>query len=128
MENPRRLRVYHKAKELAHEVHRVTRGFPWPNKVAAAQLDDAVDSISSNIAEGCGRHNRLLGNAELVRYCLMARGSAGEVRDRSESVYDRQLISKKDLDRLDALGEAVEKMLSRLIVELQRRDRGRGGA
>src|SRR5271165_6569322 len=75
---------------------RCTGGFPATNfKVAhyqvyglTSQLRRSAASIGANIAEGCGRRS----DAELKRFCQIARGSASEV--------EYHLLLAKDLQFL----------------------------
>lgn len=126
MEDPNRLRVYQCAEVYARNVHRAVRGFPRHLLATlVAQLEDAAESIGSNIAEGCGRKNSNHGNAELIRYLHFAVSSANESRHRARGGYYRGYIPKPLYWRLDAQIVLIKKMLARLIKRLDEDDRGR---
>jgi len=126
MEDFRRLEAYQLAKMLAREVYHVTSVLPlYLRWRLGGQLDDAVESIGSNIAEGCGRKNAEHGNVELIRYLHMAFGSACEVEHRIGGLIDRELISAEQHRALLARVEEVKKKVAALIGSLRRRDRGK---
>src|SRR5437762_14356960 len=71
-----RLRVHELACELAADAVRLTRTFKGPARFKRAdQLVRAALSISSNIAEACGRGPV----PEFRQFLMYARGPAGEV-------------------------------------------------
>lgn len=126
MEDFRRIRVYQCARIFARNVHRATRTFPdHLLRTLAAQLDDAVESIGSNIAEGCGRKNRNHGNAELVRYLHFSFSSACEAQHRIAGAHDRGFIPKKRYWQMENQAQVIKKMLTKWIRSLEDRDRGR---
>jgi len=70
------LKVWEKAHQLTMAIYHITATFPREQTYAlASQMRRAASSIPSNIAEGCGRD----GDAELSRFCSIARGSASEL-------------------------------------------------
>ena len=91
----------------------------------AAQLRDTAGSIGANIAEGCGRRNRELGNAELIRFSHMSMGSASEL--------DYWLLLSRDVGYMtndvhrgaEAELHEVKQMLARFISQLRDGDRFR---
>lgn len=90
MRDFRQLRVWEEAHRLTLEVYRITKDFPKEELFALTnQLRRASTSISSNIAEGCGRGS----NKDYSHFLQMAIGSAFEV--------DYQLLLAKDLSYLD---------------------------
>jgi four helix bundle protein len=121
----RRLRVYRESVFFAREVYQATRRFPFYRRKLASQLDDACESIGSNIAEGCGRKNRNHGNAELIRYLHMSFGSANEAQHRLAGAHDRELMFDHDYANLEARIVGIKRMLSALVRSLEDGDRGR---
>ena len=124
MQDPRSLRVFNEAEELALLVYGLVRTMPRVEQFGLAQqLRRAVVSIGSNIAEGCGR-----GSArELTRYLLIALSSAMEVEfqlrlaNRFGYVNDGEYRSAEDSVR------RVQRMLTRLIQRVRpARDASRG--
>src|SRR5881409_3851077 len=76
MKDFRQLKVWEKAHLLVLAVYSSTAQFPREETYGlASQIRRAATSIPSNIAEGCGRE----GEAELARFCIIARGSATEL-------------------------------------------------
>ena len=125
MEDPRRLKVYHKALQLEKDVHDAVRHFPLHyRRKTGVQLDDAAESIGANISEGCGRKSRYHGNGELIRYLHMAVASANEVEHRLRSAAYKQFIDQPTHRRLDNQVVEVKRMLASLIRKLDEGDRG----
>jgi four helix bundle protein len=125
VEDFRRLRVYRESRVLAREVFQLTQYFPSYQLKLAAQLDDAADSIGSNIAEGCGRKNRKHGNGELIRYLHMSFGSACEVQHRIAGARDRRLLNKKAYYAIESRVVGLKRGISAFIRSLEEGDRGR---
>lgn len=70
------LRVWQKAMDLVEEVYRLTPMLPATEKYGlASQMQRAVASIPSNIAEGYGRQHR----GEYIQYLSMSNGSLKEL-------------------------------------------------
>ncbi|MGH7636944.1 MAG: four helix bundle protein [Gemmatimonadaceae bacterium] len=122
----RTLDVYQDARVLARDLFRIILRLPlWLRWRLGAQLDDAVESIGSNLAEGSGRKNVAHGNTELIRYGHMAHGSACEVEHRIQGLRDRELISASEhADLADRIGHIKARLL-RLISAWKRADRGK---
>src|SRR5262245_24889521 len=76
MQDFRKLRVWQLSQDVADKVYEITATFP-PSHLngLASQLREASDSISSNIAEGCGRASR----KEMAQFLHIAVGSTNEV-------------------------------------------------
>ena len=72
MKDFRQLKVWKKSHELALAIYHITASSPREETYGlASQIRRAASSIPSNIAEGCGRD----GDAEVARFCIIARGS-----------------------------------------------------
>ena len=104
--------VWQRSHQLVLDVYSATEKFPKSEQFGiASQLNRAVLSIPTNIAEGCGRETQ----KELVRFLYIASGSAHEA--------DYLLLVSKDLNFLDetiALPlinelDEIKKMLASLI-------------
>ena len=115
MQDPRKLHVYEHALRLSVAVYRLTDRFPASQRfVLAAQMQRAVISIGSNIAEGCGRRSA----GELHQFLHIALGSAREL--------GFQLHVTGSLNYADASARAeireeldcVERMLNRLVARV----------
>src|SRR6266581_7156487 len=87
MKDFRQLKVWDRAHQLTLAIYPVTATFPRDETYGlTSQMRRAASSIPSNIAEGCGRE----GDAELSRFCQIARGSASEL--------EYQLLLARDLE------------------------------
>jgi four helix bundle protein len=126
MEDFRKLEVYQLAREYSKAVFMATRKFPaYLKPKLAAQLDDAAESIGSNIAEGCGKKNWKHSNVEFVRYLHHAFSSASEAQHRVCGAYDKELISEDVYTDLENRVQTLKAKLTRFMQYLERNDRGR---
>src|SRR5216683_2436075 len=116
MKDFRKLQVWEKAHQLALTLYHVTASFPRDETYGlVSQIRRSASSIPSNIAEGCGRD----GDAELARFCTIARGSASELEYQLLLARDLLLIPASDHDKLALETEEVKRMLSALIQKLK---------
>ena len=100
----RNLIVWQKAMSFSKVVYAMIRAFPPEERYALAdQIRRAVVSISSNIAEGCGRAT----NRDYAHFLSIARGSLYETMS--------QLELAQNLGYMDSLSDAEE-----LAVEISR--------
>lgn len=107
MHNFRELRVWKEAVELATLVYRSTEAFPKEEKFGLTnQIRRSAISISSNIAEGCGRNS----NKELYHFLGIANGSACELETQLIVSFNLGFVSKKVLDTLIDKLTIVKKM------------------
>ena len=125
MEDFHRLEVYGLARAFSKDVHFATRRFPAHLRKLAAQLDDATESIGSNIAEGCGRKNWKHSNAELIRYLHYSFSSACEAQHRLAGAHDKELLTTETYLALEEQVQTIKRKLTRFIQKLERDDRGR---
>ena len=87
MKDFRKLKVWERAHQFVLAIYQTTASFPRDETYGlTTQIRRA--SIPSNIAEGCGRN----GDAELARFCLIARGSASELEYQILRAHDLKLI------------------------------------
>ena len=99
--NFREYKVWQDAVAYASEVYKVTSGMPWFEKKGLCdQLQRAVVSISSNIAEGSAKPS----DVEFAKFLDIALGSAFEV--------ETQLLISKNVGYID------EKLFNSLLTEL----------
>lgn len=84
--------------------------------VLADQLRRAAVSIPANIAEGFERGTR----PELIHFCYVARGSAGELRSHLALAVDTNLISQVDYERLREECLSLSRKVTRFIDHLKR--------
>lgn len=115
MKDFRNLKVWEKAHHLTLALYKVTASFPRDEIYGlASQIRRASSSIPSNIAEGCGRH----GDAELARFCTIARGSASELEYQLLLARDLKLIQPGDYEQLSLQTVEVKRMLTVLVQKL----------
>jgi len=114
MKDFRQLKVWEKAHQLTMAVYHITT-FPREQTYAlASQMRRAASSIPSNIAEGCGRD----GDAELSRFCSIARGSASELEYQILLARDLKLIQPKQYEQLSSQAVELKRMLTVLMQKL----------
>ena len=99
--NFRQYKVWQDAVDYATMVYKVTAKMPWFEKKGLCdQLQRAVVSISSNVAEGAGRPT----DADFAHFLDNALGSANEV--------ETQLLISKNI------GYITEEIFNQLMVNL----------
>jgi four helix bundle protein len=79
------------------------------------QIRRASISIPSNIAEGFEKNSE----GEFIRYLLIAKGSAGEVRTQLYLAKSLNFLSSKDFDKLKSKIIQISSMISGLITYLK---------
>jgi len=115
MKDFRNLNVWIKAHELVSAVYSVTASFPRDETYGlGSQIRRAASSIPANIAEGCGRQ----GDAELARFCIIARGSANELEYQLLLARDLKLIQPADYEQLSLQTVELKRMLTVLVQKL----------
>lgn len=115
MKDFRQLKVWEKSHELALAIYHITTSFPREETYGlTSQIRRAASSIPSNIAEGCGRN----GDAELARFCTIARGSASELEYQLLLARDLKLLQASDYETLSQQTAEIKRMLTVLVQKL----------
>src|SRR5881628_3749744 len=115
MKDFRKLLVWDKAHQLTLAIYQVTATLPREETYGlVSQMRRAASSIPSNIAEGCGRD----GDAELSRFCSIARGSASELEYQILLARDLKLIQPKQYEQLSSQAVGLKRMLTVLMQKL----------
>ncbi len=115
MKDFRQLKVWEKAHLLVLAVYSSTAQFPREETYGlASQIRRAATSIPSNIAEGCGRE----GEAELARFCIIARGSATELEYQLLLARDLKLLQPDNFEQLSEQTVDIKRMLTVLVQKL----------
>jgi len=115
MKDFRKLLVWDKAHQLTLAIYHVTATLPREETYGlVSQMRRAASSIPSNIAEGCGRD----GDAELSRFCVMARGSASELEYQLLLSRDLKLIQSQEYEQLTQQTVEIKRMLTVLVQKL----------
>ncbi len=103
------LEVWQDAIELAarvYELFRSCRDFGF-----RSQIQEAVASISNNIAEGYERDT----NQEFIRFLFIAKGSCGEVRSQTYLAKRVKLLAEDRAASLIAEAKRLSKRIARFI-------------
>ena len=79
------------------------------------QLESAVTSVSMNISEGKGRYSK----KEFVHFLYISRGSAYETITLLNIFNSLNWITKETLDKFEAEGIEIIKMLNMLIKSIK---------
>src|SRR5215212_6478460 len=107
MQDFKHMRAWQRAHALAIALHRLAGGFARAGHASLrAQLTRAADSISANIAEGCGAATR----KEFARYLDVSIKSATETEHHLLSARDLDLVSPDDWQRFTAETIEIRKM------------------
>ena len=108
MHNFKELKVWQEAMVLAKEVYLATTAFPASEKFGlVSQMNRAVISIPSNIAEGAGRNS----DKELAQFLSIAVGSAFELETQMILAQELKFISKENADTILPRISKIQKML-----------------
>ena len=110
--NFREYSVWQDAVEYASYIYKVTEQMPWFEKKGLCdQLQRAVVSISSNIAEGCAKPT----DADFARFLDQALGSAYEVETQLVISKNIGYISEEQGEELIKQNRVIQKQLVALI-------------
>lgn len=106
----KKLDVWVQSRELVKHVYVLTKTFPQEEQYAlTSQIRRCVVSVSSNIAEGCGRQTA----KETIHFLHIARGSLFELETQIILAGDLNYINEID-DMLMEI-ERVKKLLNGFI-------------
>jgi len=115
MKDFRQLTVWQKSHELTLSIYERTTSFPREELYGlTSQIRRAASSIPANLAEGCGAD----GDAELARYCRIARASASELEYHILLSRDLKLMSTDAYEKLTERVVEIKRMLTGLIQKL----------
>jgi four helix bundle protein len=113
------LRVYQAAQELRAEVDKLRPLLVPRFQGLFAHVDDAVDSIMNNIAEGSGTMHP----GKAANFFDIAEGSSREARSGLRSLDRRRAFGGASVFRPIVLTLSISKMLRAMIAKLQNRIR-----
>ena len=115
--NFREYKVWQDAVAYATLVYQVTTKLPWFEKKGLCdQLQRAVVSISSNIAEGAGRPT----DADFAHFLDLSLGSANEVETQLLISKNLNYISEEQYKLLMLNLTGIQKQLTGLIASIRR--------
>lgn len=113
--NHKKLKVWQKSMNLAHEIYNVTYTFPEYEKFSlTSQLRRCAVSIPSNIAEGYGRGSQ----KEILRFLSIARGSLVELDTQLEISLKLDYFNKIKFEDLNKTIDEISRMITGLRVYL----------
>jgi four helix bundle protein len=116
-----KLEVWQNAIQMYQVVHEIVYKESHIDFKLRSQIDDAAQSVSSNVAEGYGRRSIL----EYMQYLYISAGSLAETLTRAIGLKLTNQISAEQFERIDSLHYEVENKLIRLIESLEnKRDSG----
>lgn len=116
MKDFRSLKVWEKAHELTLKIYKSTENFPKQEMYGiTSQLQRAVVSVPTNIAEGCGKDT----DAELKRYFLIAMGSSSELEYLLLLSHDLGYLADENYHELQNQLIETRKMLNAFIQKLK---------
>lgn len=110
--NFREYKVWQDAVAYASEVYKITQDMPWFEKKGLCdQLQRAVVSISSNIAEGAAKPS----DVEYAKFLDIALGSAFEVETQLLIAKNVRYLNEELYNNLLAELNGIERQLNGLI-------------
>lgn len=116
-----KLEAYREARLLVREVYRLQNKFPQEEKYALGdQIRRSSTSITSNIAEGCGRNSL----KEKINFISIAFGSLSESFSQLQNAQDLGYIRGEEIDALRPSFNRVASLLSGLKNSYQRLSEG----
>ena len=115
--NFREYQVWQDAVDYATYIYEITSQLPWFEKKGLCdQLQRAVVSISSNIAEGAGRPT----DADFAHFLDQSLGSANEVETQLLISKNLKYITVDNYDYLISKLSGIQKQLTGLIASIRR--------
>ena len=106
------LKVWHRSKELAVLVYRLTQKGPFARDYGFRdQIRRAAVSVPSNIAEGDERGS----NKDAIRFFYIAKGSLAEIQTQLEIASEIDYLDQLDFLKLEEKCIVIGKMLGSLI-------------
>ena len=110
--------AWQKARELTREIYRVTRQGAFAKDYGlSGQIQRAVVSIMSNIAEGFERGNP----REFHQFLSIAKASCAEVRSQLYVALDTGYLDDANFQELMRLAKQTGKVIGGLRVSVERR-------
>jgi len=108
MHNFKELKIWQKARILVKVVYDITSRFPEKERIGlTSQLQRAVVSIPTNIAEGSGRNT----NKDFARFLDIAISSSFEVETEIILSHDLGYISENELNETVSKIQEIQKMI-----------------
>lgn len=110
------LDAWRESMKLVRDVYTLTKKFPPEERFGlTSQIQRAVVSIPSNIAEGHGRYSK----SEFANFVSIANGSLNEVRTQIRIAQMLSYISKDEVDDIITKCITIGKILGGLMKSLK---------
>jgi len=108
------LKAWKEGHKLVLEIYKITKNFPTEEKfVLGNQMQRAVISITSNIAEGFGRQTY----KEKLRFYYITQGSLTEIKNQLIIAKDLGYLNKEEFDKIAIQANESHKLLQGLITK-----------
>lgn len=115
MRDFRELKVWQKSHGFVLDVYRRSSSFPADERFElSSHIRKSATSISSKIAEGCGRSS----DKDFARFLGIASGSASETEYQLLLAHDLGYLDREAFEHLHQLVNEIKKMLNSLIQKL----------
>lgn len=106
------LNVWKEGRELSKIIYQLTPQFPKEEQFGlTSQMRRAAISVTSNIAEGCGRSTA----NDCIRFYFISRGSIYELESQLYIAFDLDYIKQKQLEEILDQIEKCRKLLNGFI-------------
>ncbi len=116
MQNFRNLKVWQNSHQLVMKIYSYTHKFPKEEIYGlTSQIRRSSISVSSNIAEGCGRGS----DSDFARFVQIAIGSASELEYQVFLAYKLGYFTNTEYQELSENIETIKKMLTTLKKKLK---------
>ncbi len=119
MNNHRELKVWKLAVENSKDIYKSLKKFPKEEMYGLVdQIKRASISISTNIAEGCGRESP----KEFLHFLSIAYGSSAEIDSLIYTSFELDLIDKENYEIIIRKNLDIQKMISSLKISIKKRN------
>jgi four helix bundle protein len=106
------LEVWQESRKLVNHIYGLTRSFPKEEQFGLTnQIRRAGVSVSSNIAEGCGRQSA----KDTINFLHISRGSLYEVETQCFVALDQQYITKEQFENVYNSIQVCKRLLNGFI-------------
>ena len=113
----KRLEVWKDSMILVKKVYKLTSSFPESERFGlSSQLQRAIVSVASNIAEGSGRGTK----KDFINFLNHARGSLYEVMTQLEIAASLKYASRENVDKFIEDCEGLARRINALINSMKR--------
>ena len=106
------LEVWQESRKLTNQVYELTKSFPKEEQFGLTnQIRRAVVSVTSNIAEGCGRQTA----KDTINFLHISRGSLYELETQCYVALDQQYMTKEQFQSIHSCIQVCKRLLNGFI-------------